>query len=96
MKTTHLVLLTGAFILLCTAIRAQVKIGDNPLQISDNRLLEIEEGGEFFLVKDSSGMTIGRAATTSNDPLMLKLFGYGEAPSLFLSLIHISEPTRPY
>ena len=83
MKTTHLVLLTGAFILLCTAIRAQVKIGDNPLQISDNRLLEIEEGGEFFLVKDSSGMTIGRAATTSNDPLMLKLFGYGEAPSLF-------------
>ena len=83
MKTTHLVLLTGAFILLCTAIRAQVKIGDNPLQISDNRLLEIEEGGEFFLVKDSSGMTIGRAATTSNNPLMLKLFGYGEAPSLF-------------
>ncbi len=83
MKTTHLVLLTGAFILLCTAIRAQVKIGDNPLQISDNRLLEIEEGGEFFLVKDSSGMTIGRAATTTNDPLMLKLFGYGEAPSLF-------------
>jgi len=83
MKTTHLVLLTGAFILLCTAIRAQVKIGDNPLQISDNRLLEIEEGGEYFLVKDSSGMTIGRAATTTNDPLMLKLFGYGEAPSLF-------------
>jgi len=83
MKTTHLVLLTGAFILLCTALRAQVKIGDNPLQISDNRLLEIEEGGEYFLVKDSTGMTIGRASTSTNDPLMLKLFGYGGAPSIF-------------
>jgi hypothetical protein len=83
MKTTHLVLLTSALILLCSAIRAQVKIGDNPLQISDNRLLEIEEGGEYFLVKDSSGMTIGRAVAPTNDPLMLKLFGYGEAPSRF-------------
>ena len=83
MKTTHLVLLTTAFILLCTALRAQVKIGDNPLQISDNRLLEIEAGGEYFLVKDSTGMTIGRATAPTNDPLMLKLFGYGEAPSRF-------------
>jgi len=52
MKTTHLVLLTGFIICLCTALRAQVKIGDNPLQISDNRLLEIESGSEYFLVKD--------------------------------------------
>lgn len=84
MKTTHLVLLTTAFFfVLCTAVRAQVKIGDNPLEISDNRLLEIEAGGEYFLVKDSTGMTIGRASTATNDPLMLKLFGYGEAPSRF-------------
>ena len=83
MKTTHLVLLTGVIILISTALRAQVKIGDNPLQISDNRLLEIEENNQYFLVKDSSGMTIGRA-DDSNFPLMLKLFGYGESPSLFL------------
>ena len=83
MKTTQLVLLTGIIICMCTVLRAQVKIGDNPLQISDNRLLEIENGGEYYLVKDSSGMTIGRADNL-NDPLMLKLFGYGESPSLLV------------
>ncbi len=82
MKTTRLVVLAGLTLFLCSALRAQVKIGDNPLQISDNRLLEIENANEYFLVKDTSGMTIGRADNL-NDPLMLKLFGYGESPSLF-------------
>ena len=89
MKTTKLVLLAGLclFVFASTKLSAQVKIGDDPLEISDNRLLEIQSGtggaAEYFLVKDTTGITVGRADNL-HDPLMLKLFGYGQGSSPFL------------
>ena len=81
MKFFKLVVATGILLLIGVSLKAQVKIGDNPLQISTDRWLEIERAGvsEFLIVTDS--LYFGRSSnptTSTMDPLMLKLFGYGQ------------------
>lgn len=80
MKTTRLILLAGLCLLVIGALKAQVKIGDNPLSIGNDRLYEIERAGKLLIVTDS--LEFGRTTSkTLNNPgtdaLMLKLYGYG-------------------
>ena len=84
MRTTKIVLLLGIFLGAFHTMEAQVKIGDNPLNIGANRMLEIENtnlgAGEFFIISDS--LRLGRTTSTGtydpfSDALMLKLYGYG-------------------
>ncbi len=85
MKTTKIILAIGALLCSFNLLQAQVKIGDNPLDIGANRLLEIENenlgaGGEYLIVTDSLrfGRTISNTAFSPNsDALMMKLYGYG-------------------
>jgi len=80
MKTAKLFLVFG-FILGCSQwASAQVKIGDRPLEIGDERLLEMERAGELFIVTDSLEIGITNSLNTnipSADAMMLKLYGYG-------------------
>ena len=80
MKTTKL-LLVVSFILGCTQwATAQVKIGDRPLELGEERLLEMERAGELFIVTDSLEIGITNSTVTnvpSVDAMMLKLYGYG-------------------
>lgn len=85
MKTTRIILLLG--LILCAAqwAQAQVKIGDNPLNLGNDRLLEMERAGELFIVTDSLQIGITTSTTTNlpgtagipGDAMMMKLYGYG-------------------
>ena len=80
MNLSKLVVITGLFFTVSFTVSAQVKIGDNPLEIATDRWWEVQREGvnEFLIVTDSLffGRTSNPASSTS-DPLMLKLFGYG-------------------
>ena len=80
MKTAKLILAFG-FILGCAQwASAQVKIGDRPLELGEERLLELERAGELFIVTDSLEIGITNSLVTnvpSVDAMMLKLYGYG-------------------
>ena len=80
MNLSKLVVITGLFFTVSFTVSAQVKIGDNPLEIATDRWLEIQREGvnEFLIVTDS--LFLGRTSnpnSSTSDPLMLKLFGYG-------------------
>jgi hypothetical protein len=80
MKTTRLTLIVGLCLLFIGAAKAQVKIGDNPLNIGDDRMYEIERAGKLLIVTDSLEFGITTSQTTNNpntDALMLRLYGYG-------------------
>jgi len=80
MNLSKLVVITGLFVTLGFTLSAQVKIGDNPLELATDRWWEVQREGvnEFLIVTDSLffGRTSNPTSSTS-DPLMLKLFGYG-------------------
>jgi len=80
MKTAKIILALSLLLGYAQLTHAQVKIGDRPLDIGNDRLLEMERAGDLFIVTD--GLEIGR--TNSNldnvpgtDAMMLKLYGYG-------------------
>lgn len=85
MKTTRIILLLGLMLTAAQWAQAQVKIGDNPLNLGNDRLLEMERAGELFIVTDS--LEIGITTSTTNnlpgtpgvpgDAMMMKLYGYG-------------------
>jgi hypothetical protein len=80
MNLSKLVVITGLFVTLSFSLSAQVKIGDNPLEIATDRWLEIQRQGtnEFLIVTDSLFLGLSSNPNSSTaDPLMLKLFGYG-------------------
>ncbi len=59
---------------------AQVKIGDRPLDIGEERLLEMEKANKLFIVTDSLEIGITNSLMNNNpnvDALMVKLYGYG-------------------
>lgn len=84
-KTIRIIMLLGIMTTAAQILNAQVKIGDNQLDIGDERLLEIELENKLFIVTDS--LEIGRTTSrTTNmpgtlgvpgDALMMKLYGYG-------------------
>ena len=80
MNLSKLVVITGLFFTVSFTVSAQVKIGDNPLEIATDRWWEVQREGvnEFLIVTDSLffGRTSNPTSSTA-DPLMLKLFGYG-------------------
>jgi hypothetical protein len=88
MKILQLVLFTGLCFFTSNILEAQVKIGDDPLNIGDDRWLEIKRTGvdEFLLVTDSLYFGRSNSANTnlSTDALMLKLYGYGLGLPSFL------------
>ena len=59
--------------------KAQVKIGDDPLEIAANRQFEIQKSDTLFVITDNLtlGRTINQTANTLEDALMIKLLGYG-------------------
>ncbi|MEL6124088.1 MAG: tail fiber domain-containing protein, partial [Bacteroidota bacterium] len=80
----RIILLIGVCLCSFQWLSAQVKIGDNPLDVGADRLLEIEENlngaPEFIIVTDS--LRFGRSSAANSyspntDALMLKLYGYG-------------------
>ena len=75
MKALRLVLLASVCILIVGSLRAQVKIGDNKLDLGAERLLEIERAGELLIVTDSLelGLTDNQNLNITTDALMLKL-----------------------
>ncbi len=81
MKALQLVIFAGLCLFTINTLKAQVKIGDAPLTIGDDRWLEIQRDGvsEFLIVTDS--LYFGRSnspnTNTPADALMLKLYGYG-------------------
>lgn len=80
MKTAKVLLVIGVLLGCTHWAQAQVKIGDRPLEIGDERLLEMEKAGELFIVTDSLEIGITNSTTTndpSTDAMMLKLYGYG-------------------
>ncbi len=80
MKTTRIILLIGLVICATQIINAQVKIGERPLDIGIQRLLEMERASELFIVTDSLEIGITTSTTTnvpSVDAMMMKLYGYG-------------------
>ena len=80
MKFLRLVLITSFCLIFAQYAKAQVKIGDNPLDI-DNRQWEVEQQDSFLLVTDNlefgASTTSGLLGNNTADALMLKLFGYG-------------------
>lgn len=80
MKTTRVILMIGLLLTASQMLRAQVKIGDNPLNLGNERLLEMERAGELFIVTDSLQIGITTSTSTNvpgTDALMMKLYGYG-------------------
>ena len=80
MKTTKIILILGMLVCSAQWLQAQVKIGDRPLDIGTDRLLEIERAGELFIVTDCLEMGITNSVTRNvpgTDAMMLKLYGYG-------------------
>ncbi len=73
-------------------LNAQVKIGDRPLDIGQERLLEMEKANKLFIVTDSLEIGITNSILTNDpnaDAMMVKLYGYGlgnfqDAQSYFL------------
>jgi len=83
MKALRLVLITSMCALMTHVAMAQVKIGENELEISQHHWLEIDNSDSLFIVTDdlSLGLTdnphrLG-APSPGTDALMLKLYGYG-------------------
>ena len=52
--------------------------------------------GERTRVQAYEGVCIGRAGSGLNENFTVRKISYGEGVERVLSLIHISEPTRPY
>ncbi len=80
MKTTRIILLLMLMVGATQWMNAQVKIGERPLDIGNERLLEMERAGELFIVTDSLEIGITTSTTTNvpgTDALMMKLYGYG-------------------
>lgn len=80
MKTTRIILFFGMMLCATQWLQAQVKIGERPLDIGTERLLEMERAGELFIVTDSLQIGITTSTTTNvpgTDALMMKLYGYG-------------------
>ena len=81
MKTTRIILLLGLIVFGAEWIGAQVKIGERPLQIGNERLLEMQSRlGELLIVTDSLELGITTSDIVNNpnaDAMMLKLYGYG-------------------
>ena len=80
MKTTRIILFLGLMISASQWLQAQVKIGERPLDIGTERLLEMERASELFIVTDSLEIGITTSTTTNvpgTDALMMKLYGYG-------------------
>ena len=80
MKFLRLVLITSMLMSLAHLTKAQVKIGENPLDIGTDRQFEIEQNDTLFVITDN--LTMGRtrgkiAANTLSQALMIKLLGYG-------------------
>ena len=81
MKTTRIILLLGLIVFGAQWMNAQVKIGERPLEIGNERLLEMQSRlGELLIVTDSLelGITTSDVLNDPNtDAMMLKLYGYG-------------------
>ena len=80
MKTTRIILFLGLVLGATQWLQAQVKIGERPLDIGNERLLEMERAGELFIVTDSLEIGITTSTTTNvpnTDAMMMKLYGYG-------------------
>ncbi len=79
MKTTRLYLALIVCLLFAGAVRAQVKIGDNPLMVGDNRVWEAEKADTLVILTDALewGRTVNKTTNATGDAIMMKLFGYG-------------------
>ena len=87
MRAFRLVILASMCLFLVSVVKAQVKIGDNPLDIGTERLLEIERANELLIVTDSLefGITSNKTSNLTTDALMIKLHGWVD-PSVVHSL----------
>ena len=81
MKATRIVLFISVILSCSQWMQAQVKIGERPLEIGNERLLEMQSKlGELMIVTDSLEFGITTSDITNNpntDALMVKLYGYG-------------------
>ena len=81
MKATRIILFLGLTLCTTQLLQAQIKIGERPLEIGNERLLEMQSKlGELMIVTDSLEIGITTSDLTNNpntDALMLKLYGYG-------------------
>ncbi len=79
-KTIRIIVLLGIMTTAAQWLSAQVKIGDRPLDIGTERLLEMERANKLFIVTDSLEIGITNSVL-NNDPntdaMMVKLYGYG-------------------
>ena len=85
------------YILFIIFILASIYFFLNKDYYQNNLVQKIENqdelpGGHFILTK-SDGTTFN---SEQSNKLMLIYFGFTYCPDVCLSLIHISEPTRPY